>query len=69
MLLPHASAVNDWDNEGAIYQPEIDQVIRERLFPGKRIEIQQGPKVLRRGRDTLTPGYARRSSLGRRSRP
>jgi hypothetical protein len=58
VLLPHVSAVDDWDHESAIYQPEIDRVIRERLFPGKRIEIQQGQNVLRRGRDTLTPDYA-----------
>ncbi|HJP69668.1 MAG TPA: CmcJ/NvfI family oxidoreductase, partial [Sphingomicrobium sp.] len=29
-----------------------------RLFPGKRVEIQQGPHILRRGRDTPTPDYA-----------
>ena len=58
VLLPHATAVTDWDQESLIYQPEIDQVIQERLFPGKRVEIEQGPKVLRRGRDTLTPDYA-----------
>jgi len=58
VLLPHVSAVDDWDHESATYQPEINQVIRERLFPGKKVEIQQGPNVLRRGRDTLTPDYA-----------
>lgn len=58
VLLPHVSAVVDWDHESQIYQPEIDQVIRERLFPGKKVEIHQGPNVLRRGRDTPTPDYA-----------
>src|SRR5437763_15545796 len=57
VLLPHISAVEDWD-EIATYESEIDRVIRERLFPGKSVEIQQGPSVLRRGRDTTTPDYA-----------
>ena len=58
VLLPHSSAVDDWDADGAVYQREIDAVIRERLFPRKAVEIQQGPKVLRRGRDTTTLDYA-----------
>ena len=58
-LLPHASAVSDWDNDiAAVYLPEIGRVVRERLFPGQRVEIQQQPNVLRRGRATLTPEYA-----------
>ncbi len=58
VLLPHVSAVDDWDAEGTVYQGEIDRAIREQLFPGKAVEIQQGPNVLRRGRDTTTPDYA-----------
>ncbi|MEA3057528.1 MAG: UDP-sugar pyrophosphorylase, partial [Sphingomonadales bacterium] len=59
VLLPHASAVSDWDNDiAAVYLPEIGRVVRERLFPGQRVEIQQQPNVLRRGRETLTPEYA-----------
>lgn len=58
VLLPHVSAVRDWDRDGAVYQLEIEAVIRERLFPGKKVEIEQGASVLRRGRDTLNPGYA-----------
>ena len=57
VLLPHVTAVEDWDDETATYLPEIDRVIRDRLFPGQRVEIEQGPKVLRRGRDTLTPAF------------
>jgi hypothetical protein len=59
VLLPHASAVRDWDRDAAsIYLPEIEQVIRDRLLPGRRVEIQQSANVLRRGRDTSTPAYA-----------
>ena len=59
VLLPHVTAVRDWDRETAThYHPEIDRIIRERLFPGRRVEIQQGPAVLRRGRGTTTPEYA-----------
>jgi hypothetical protein len=59
VLLPHVTAVRDWDRDfEAHYRGEIDAVIRERLFPGRRVEIQQGPDVLRRGRGTNTPDYA-----------
>ena len=59
VLLPHATRVRDWDKDvGALYLPEIEAVIRERLLPGRRVEIQQGPWVIRRGRDTATPFYA-----------
>jgi hypothetical protein len=59
VLMPHVTAVRDWDHDFAShYRGEIESVIRERLFPGQRVEIQQGPDVLRRGRDTRTPEYA-----------
>ena len=59
VLLEHATAVRDWDCDvGPIYLPEIEQIIRNRLLPGRRIEIQQHPKLLRRGRGTSTPFYA-----------
>lgn len=59
VLLPHASAVRDWDEDvPAVYLPEIAQVIRERLFPGRKVKIEQGPNVLRRGRGTSVPYYA-----------
>jgi hypothetical protein len=59
VLLPHVSAVRDWDNDFEThYRAEIDSVICERLFPGRRVEIQQGPDVLRRGRGTGNPDYA-----------
>jgi hypothetical protein len=59
VLLDHPTAVRDWDSEVAsIYMAEIDAVIREQLFPGRRIEVQQFPSLLRRGRDTPVPFYA-----------
>jgi hypothetical protein len=59
VLLPHVTAVSDWDQDvPSVYLPEIDQVIRERLFPGCKVEIEQGPNVLRRGRGTRIPFYA-----------
>ena len=59
VLLSHASAVRDWDSEVAsVYLPEIEALTRERLFPGRRIEVQQYPSLLRRGRDTPVPFYA-----------
>lgn len=59
VLLPHVSAVRDWDHDVPdVYRPEIDRVVRERLLPGRRVEVQQSPTVLRRGRGTPTPVYA-----------
>ncbi|MDB5723092.1 MAG: symbB [Alphaproteobacteria bacterium] len=67
VLLPHSTRVRDWtidpespfESEVArLYLPEIETVIRERLLPGRRVEIQQGPFLIRRGRDTETPFYA-----------
>lgn len=58
VLLPHASAVRDWSAEVPLYNQEIATVIRERLFPGRRVEVQEGGPPLRRGRDTPVPFYA-----------
>ena len=59
VLLPHATHVRDWDADiDAIYKPEIEAVVRERLFPGRCVEVEQGGPPLRRGRDTAVPFYA-----------
>ncbi|MES2444714.1 MAG: CmcJ/NvfI family oxidoreductase [Pseudomonadota bacterium] len=59
VLLPHPTCVRDWDADIAtLYKPEIEAVVRERLFPGRRVEIEQGGPPLRRGRDTPVPFYA-----------
>jgi hypothetical protein len=66
VLLPHLSAVCDWepnmadpqDSEIArIYVGEIDKVIRERLLPDRRLLIWQYPVLTRRGEGTSTPQY------------
>jgi hypothetical protein len=60
VLLPHRTAVRDWDADiEAVYLPEIDAIIRDRLFPGRPVEVQQSAAgLLRRGRGTDNPGYA-----------
>lgn len=67
VLLNHATGVCDWDADAAspetsevvrVYYPEIEQLVRERLFPGKSLKVHQWSPPLRRGRDTATPQYA-----------
>ncbi|MBO9712953.1 CmcJ/NvfI family oxidoreductase [Sphingomonas sp.] len=59
VLLPHVTAVKDWDADMAsVYLPEVGTLIRERLFPDKRVAFDLYPGVLRRGRDTPVPAYA-----------
>jgi hypothetical protein len=59
VLLPHATRVRDWDTDVAeLYLPEIEAIVRERLLPGRRVEVQQVATLLRRGRGTATPFYA-----------
>jgi hypothetical protein len=58
VLLPHVTQVRDWDAEIPLYNQEIEAAIRERLFPRRRVEVQQGGPPLRRGRGTAVPFYA-----------
>ena len=67
VLLSHESEVQDWDidpsqpemdQEAArVYGPEAESLIRSRLLPGRKVEIQQGAPQ-RRGPGTATPFYA-----------
>lgn len=57
VLLSHATTVKDWDNVPMTFCEEIEEIIRNRLLPGKRIEIQQQPNPMRRGRGTANPQY------------
>jgi len=66
VLLDHTSAVREWEpdlkspatSDLAIhYFPEIEAVLRDRLLPGRRIDVGQGSFPLRRGRGTATPFY------------
>lgn len=66
VLLDAPSAVRDWDCDQAepgneiarVYMPEVDALIRERLYPGRRLEIHQPPRIVRRGPGTGNPDYA-----------
>jgi hypothetical protein len=58
ILLPHRTKVDDWDNVPPIFAQEVEEMIRTRLLPGGRVEIQQRPSPMRRGRGTDTPEYA-----------
>ncbi|HEY6047763.1 MAG TPA: CmcJ/NvfI family oxidoreductase, partial [Sphingomicrobium sp.] len=50
VLLPHETAVKDWDRDvPSIYFGEIKSIIRERLLPGKRLDVKQWPSVIKRG--------------------
>ena len=58
VLISHPTQVVDWDRDVAsVYHPEIEQIIRKRLLPGRRVEIGPAP-LLRRGRATSVPFYA-----------
>jgi hypothetical protein len=67
VLLPHETAVHNWEVDPAsvedsevvrIYYPEIERLIREQLYPGRRLEVHQSSPPLRRGRGTPTAQYA-----------
>jgi len=60
VLLRAPTAVRDWGDEAAvarIYMPEVEHLIRTRLYPGRKIEIVQPPRVGRRGPGTDNPQY------------
>ena len=69
VLLDHVSGVRDWDVDAAvpveandiarIYLPEVDALIRQRLLPGRRLELLQSPNLVRRGPGASTPFYAK----------
>ena len=57
ILLQHSTGVEDWDDVPPLFGEEIEEIIRTRLFPGRRIEVQQRPSPMRRGRGTENPQY------------
>jgi hypothetical protein len=66
VLLLHRTVVQDWErathlSEGSeltqLYYGEIELLIHQHLFPGKRVEILQWGPPVRRGRDTPNPEY------------
>lgn len=58
VLLSHVTVVKDWDDVTGAFCEEIEEILRGRLLPGKRLEIQQRPSPMRRGRGTANPQYA-----------
>src|SRR5919106_3213217 len=49
-LLKHRAGVRDWQRElASTYLAEIAELMRDRLFPGRRIEINRGSITMRRG--------------------
>lgn len=49
-LLAHPTQVRDWQRDlTSIYVPEITDLVRRRLFPGRRIETIRGSIGMRRG--------------------
>lgn len=58
ILLSHRTSVENWDDVPPIFAEEVEQLIRTRLLPGRRLEIQQRPAPMRRGRGTDNPQYA-----------
>jgi hypothetical protein len=60
VLLNAPHAVTDWgdkDNVAANYLPQVEEIIRTRLYPGRKLIVMQPPTVMRRGARTDTPQY------------
>src|SRR5207244_1464121 len=61
VLLEAPTQVSDWgdaDQVASRYLPEVEAMVRERLFPGRPLIIHQPPNVMRRGSGTAMPQYA-----------
>jgi len=60
VLLDAPTMVADWGDAAAVgqhYLPEVEALVRTRLYPERKIAIMQPPNVLRRGAGTDTPQY------------
>jgi len=60
VLLKAPTQVTDWgdaDQMASRYLPEVETMIRERLYPGRNMIIRQPPSPMRRGVGTTTPQY------------
>jgi hypothetical protein len=58
VLLGHETKVGDWSGDVCpTYFPEIEAIIRDRLFLGRRVEVQQDFKPNLRGHGTGAPQY------------
>ena len=60
VLLDAPTAVTDWSDAAAVgqtYLPEVEALIRTRLYPGRTVAVIQPPNVIRRGAGTDNPQY------------
>jgi hypothetical protein len=60
VLLDAPTAVLDWGDSAQVaerYFPEVEAMIRERLYPGRELIVMQPPRIVRRGAGTETPQY------------
>jgi len=60
VLLDAPTKLADWGDAAAVgetYLPEVEDLIRTRLYPGRKTLIMQPPNVLRRGAGTDNPQY------------
>lgn len=60
ILLKAQTAVRDWadaDHVSETYLPEVEAMIRDRLYPGRELIVMQPPRIVRRGAGTDNPQY------------
>lgn len=60
LLLDAPAAATDWsdaDDVAQHYFPIIEAIIRDRLYPGRKMIVFQPPRIVRRGAGTDTPQY------------
>ena len=60
VLLDAPTRVTDWGDAADVaehYMPLVEAIIRERLYPGRKLLVRQPPNVMRRGAGTATPQY------------
>lgn len=59
-LLEAPVSVSDWgdsDDLKAHYFPLIEEIVRTRLYPGRKLTVMQPPFIVRRGANTDNPQY------------
>ena len=60
VLLNAPHTVRDWADRAQVaekYMPQVEEMIRTRLYPGRELIVKQPPFVMRRGAGTETPQY------------
>lgn len=60
VLLDAPHTVSDWGNREDVaenYLPQVEEMIRTRLYPGRELIVMQPPFVMRRGAGTDVPQY------------